>query len=359
MDRTARDLEETDDEEHGENCQDDARGCGDARAGFLGSVQRKAYRGQDKQHVPVVIPMTICWNVSRNRTPRILGEYWLAASWTVRAVIEKAMAATVMVAPAIVERITRALATVVDRTRSPSSDALPSTHSSVRARTAQLRTISAGMKKRLCRTRSNRSRIRFLIAQATGTRTPGTAKNDGTRYGARTGRSGSPLRCSGFSAPFGFVSLPHDAPDAGQENAQCGTQTDPHRVLRESEHESSDSRPSHDEEPDVDAICARPRLSSISSHTEAPLVVGVAFARPQIYRQPVLDAKGQKSIAPRDLSPRILCGAGIPRTHTRHLEGPFQAHGRVRRSWHVAGEIGACVSRLASRSRERATMNRT
>ncbi len=93
------------------------------------------------------------------------------------------MAATVMVAPAMVERITRALATVVDRTRSPPSDALPSTHSSVRAGTAQLRTMSAGMKMRLCRTRSNRSRIRFLIAPGYRDTNPRTAKNDGTRYG--------------------------------------------------------------------------------------------------------------------------------------------------------------------------------
>ncbi len=63
-------------------------------------------------NVPTTRPITRLLNGSRNNVCTTRGEYWLDACWMMSSEIENAIAAKVIVAPAIVLSSARALSTV-------------------------------------------------------------------------------------------------------------------------------------------------------------------------------------------------------------------------------------------------------
>ena len=118
-------------------------------------------------NVPTTVPITRLLNGSRKNPWMTRGEYWLDACWMRSSDTEKAMPATVMVAPATVVRTARALSTV--EVMASGRDAFPSvmrvsisrpTRPSATARP----TKSMGMKNRLVRRRSTSAERRTSIA---------------------------------------------------------------------------------------------------------------------------------------------------------------------------------------------------
>ena len=75
---------------------------------------RSASTKRENTKVPTTRPVTIFWRRSSTKPATARGEYWVAAIWLDRAIIENTMAATVMVAAATAPVIALPPATDVD-----------------------------------------------------------------------------------------------------------------------------------------------------------------------------------------------------------------------------------------------------